>query len=447
MAKTAWAIAADILKPPSDGWDPLPHQIPPAGRDWFVWLLLGGRGAGKTAASARYVHEHVNGPPCLPGVPGGHWIGIVAPTLGDAVTSCCYGPSGLRAHDPGFKVTQGVGGATGRWSNGAEAKLFGAHSPEDVERFRSGGNRCLVWGEELAAWRYMEEAWEQIRYGLRVGPRPHAVVSTTPKNRKLIKKMINDQSTAITKAITSENPHLDEGVKKRLFEDYGGTRMGRQELYAEILEDVEGALWNNDVIDRHRIELLDLPSRLHIVKVGVDPGGKGTDNADETGIVVVGMVPNWQPPGQPYDDRPHGFILADYSIRGKPDVWAKRAVSAFKDYEANSVVAETNNGHDMVKHTLRTYDPALPVEEVHASRGKAQRAEPVYSLYEQGRMHHVGNFPVLEDQMCTYDVMDPDESWSPDHMDAMVWAATKMLVSKSMLGKSTVRDSRLRGRR
>lgn len=410
-------------------------------------MMMGGRGAGKTATAARYVHEHVHGPPCLPGVPGGHWISIVAPTLGDAVTSGCYGPSGLRMHDPGLKVVQGVGGAIARWSNGTEAKLFGAHSPEDVERFRSGGNRCLVWAEELGAWRYMDDAWEQIRYGLRVGPRPHAVISTTPKNRKLIKKLLKDPRVAVTRAITSDNPHLDEDVKRELFEDYGGTRMGRQELYAEILEDVEGALWSQELIERTRIDLSELPRKLTMVKVGVDPGGKGTDNADETGIVVVGMVPKWQPPGQPYDDRPHGFVLADYSVRGKPDVWAKAAIKANRDYEANGIVAETNNGHDMVKHTLRTYAPALPVEEVHAYRGKAQRAEPVFSLYEQGRMHHVGHFPVLEDQMSTYDVMEPDPSWSPDHMDAMVYAATKLLVSRSMAGKSTVRDSRLRGRR
>lgn len=332
---------------------------------------------------------------------------------------------------------------------GPEVRVFDLSVRDDHEFYANGFlvHNCLVWGEEMAAWRYMEEAWEQIRYGLRVGPRPHAVVSTTPKNRKLIKKLISDPTTAITKAITSENPHLDEGVKKRLFEDYGGTRMGRQELYAEILEDVEGALWTQRLIDEHRISLDDLPSRLQIVKVGVDPGGKGTDNADETGIVVVGMVPRWQRQGWPMDDQPHGFVLADYSVRGKPDVWAKAAIKAYRDYEANSIVAEMNNGHDMVKHTMRTYDGTLPIEEVYASRGKAQRAEPVFSLYEQGRMHHVGHFPVLEDQMTTFDVMDPDPTWSPDHMDAMVWAATKMLVSKSMLGKSTVKDSRLRGRR
>lgn len=334
-------------------------------------------------------------------------------------------------------------------TEGPEVRVYDLTVEEHHEFYANGFlvHNCLVWGEEMAAWRYMDEAWEQIRYGLRVGPRPHAVVSTTPKNRKLIKKLISDPTTSITKAITSDNPHLDQGVKRRLFEDYGGTRMGRQELYAEILEDVEGALWDTELIERSRISLDELPLRLHIVKVGVDPGGKDTDNADETGIIVVGMVPNWQPPGQTWDSRPHGFILGDYSVRGKPDVWAKAAIRANNDYEGNGIVAETNNGHDMVKHTLRTYDPTLPVEEVHASRGKAQRAEPVFSLYEQRRMHHVGDFPILEDQMCTYDVMDPDPSWSPDHMDAMVWAATKLLVSRSMAGKSTVRDSRLRGRR
>lgn len=445
MVKTAWEIAADMIDPPTDNWTPQPHQLPPVG-DWFVWLLLGGRGAGKTAAAARYVHEHVHGPPCLPGVPGGHWIGIVAPTLGDGVTSCCYGPSGLRAHDPGLKVVQGVGGATVRWSNGTEAKLFGAHQPEDVERFRSGGNRCLVWGEEVAAWRYMDEAWEQIRYGLRVGPRPHAIISTTPKNRKLIKKLIADPTTAITKATTADNPYLDEGVKRRLFEDYGGTRMGRQELYAEILEDIEGALWTGDMIDLNRISLKQLPRKLDLIVVGVDPAAKDTDNSDETGIIVVGMVRKYDVLDF-RDERSHGFILGDYTIKGKPEAWAKAVLSAYDDWGANRVVAEINNGGDMVTHTLRTYRNSLPIKVEHASRGKAQRAEPVSTLYEQGRMHHVGIYPHLEDQMTTFDVMDPDPSWSPDRMDAMVWGATNTLVSPSMLRQSTVRDDRLKKRR
>jgi phage terminase large subunit-like protein len=443
--RSAWAAAADLLDPPDDNWNPLPHQLPPMG-DWFVWLLLGGRGAGKTAASARYVHEHVHGPPCLPGVPGGHWIGIVAPTLGDAVTSCVYGPSGLRAHDPGVKVTQAVGGAMVRWSNGTEAKLFGAHSPQDVERFRSGGNRCLVWGEELAAWRYMNQAWEQIRYGLRVGPRPHAIVSTTPRNRELLKKLIKDPTTAITKAITSENPHLDENVKRRLFEDYGDTRMGRQELYAEILEDIEGALWTAAMIDDHRIKLQELPKHLDQIVVGVDPAAKDAENSDETGIIVVGYVNRWEGLITP-DTRSHGFVLGDYSVKGKPDVWAKAVLRAYDDYGANKVVVEINNGGDMIKHTLRGYRPTLPVKEEHASRGKVQRAEPVSVLYEQGRVHHVGSFPKLEDQMTTYDVIDPDDSWSPDHMDAMVWAFTNLMVTPGLTRTSTVQDRRLRKRR
>lgn len=446
MARTMWEVASDLLNPPDDHWKPEPHQIPPIG-DWFLWLLLGGRGAGKTAAAARYVHDHVHGPPCLPGVPGGHWIGIVAPTLGDAVTSCVYGPSGLRAHDRGVKVTQAAGGAMVRWSNGTEAKLFGAHSPEDVERFRSGGNRCLVWAEELAAWRYMDEAWEQIRYGLRVGPRPHAIASTTPKARKLIKKLLLDVNTAVTRAITSDNPYLDEGVRSRLFEDYGGTRMGRQELYAEILEDIEGALWSTEMIERSRITLDELPRKFDRIVVGVDPGAKETENSDETGIIVVGYTRQYTPPHQHLDARSHGFVLADYSVRGKPEKWAKAVLQAYDDYGANLVVVEINNGGDMISHTLRTYRDTLPIKTEHASRGKAQRAEPVASLSEQGRLHMVGHHPKLEDQMTTYDVMDPDPSWSPDHMDAMVWAVTNLMVSQTMARSSTVEDTRLRKRR
>ena len=178
---------ANLIDPPADqNWKPLPHQVPPAG-NWFYWMLMGGRGSGKTHAASRYAYEHAMGPACLPHVRGGHWTSLVAPTLGDAVTSGIEGPSGIRAWDADGKLGNPSGGTQYTFSNGAQMKLFGAYKKEDIERFRSGGNRCFVWAEEMAAWRYLVEAWEQIRYGLRVGPRPHAIISTTPKSRRLIK--------------------------------------------------------------------------------------------------------------------------------------------------------------------------------------------------------------------------------------------------------------------
>jgi phage terminase large subunit-like protein len=416
--------------------------------------LLGGRGAGKTATAARYLHDHVHGPPCLNNVPGGHWVSIIGPTLGDAATSCVYGPSGLRAHDPGVKIRQTAGGATVRWSNGAEGKLFGAHTPEDVERLRSGGNRCVVWAEELAAWRYLDECWQHMRYGLRVGPWPHVIVSTTPKARKLIKdlhkKGLDPENTEVvmTTATTEDNPHLDQRVKKALFDDYGGTRLGQQELYAKILEEIEGALWKPEMIDLYRVDFQTMPPLDRLV-IGVDPGGNASG---ETGIVACGAVGRWDIPRMKdlgLHDKSHGFVLDDQTCAAMADKWAKATLAAFKNWQANIVVAEINNGFDMVQHTLRTYNSALPIREVHASRGKAKRAEPISTLYEQGRVHHVGIFGKLEDQMCSFDPneLNPQPEDSPDRMDALVWALTDLMVDYRTMTTSQNKDDRLKGRR
>ena len=405
------------------------------------------------------MHDHVHGPPCLPDVPGGHWPSIIAPTLGDAVTSCINGPSGLRKWDPNVKVRQTAGGTVARWDNGVEAKVFGAHTPEDVERLRSGGNRCYVWAEELAAWRYLQDCWQHMRYGLRIGPWPHVVVSTTPKAYKLIKEMVKRSVeeegkprpyVVITKASTADNPHLDQRVKDDLYEDYGGTRVGRQELDAEILEDVEGALWTMEDIEPWRHAAAQLP-RFGIVTVNIDP--QGVAGGDETGITVTAMVPhfggwpryprNWQ-----WNDKAHLFVLADYTINGKPKVWAARAIEAMNDFDANFIVAETNNGHEMVEHTIRTEDDRIRVIPVHASKGKAVRAEPVSALYQQGRGHHVGVFPKLEEQMTEWDAYDPDPSWSPDRMDSLVWGGTQLITGKRIVHQHrTAVDRRLAGRR
>lgn len=374
-------------------------------------------------------------------------MGLVGPTLGDAVTSGVEGPSGLRKWDPGLKIQNKAGGTQVTMSNGAQIKLFGAYQKEDVERFRSGGNRCFVWAEEMAAWRYLEETWEQIRYGLRVGPRPHVIISTTPKARKLIKKLVlqaknNPGYGVITSASTFANPHLDERVKEALREDYEGTRMGRQELYAELLEDNENGLFIPDNIERYRLPLFQYPDQIDKIVVGVDPQAK--EGGDNTGIIVAGTIrTGWEA----RDKRSHGFILGDNSRNGKPEQWAQSVVAAFNDFEANEVVAEINNGGDMVKSTLRTANGSLPIHVVHATRGKDKRAEPVSALYEQGRIHHVGNFPELEEEMVDYDPVDPDTSWSPDRMDAMVWAITRLMVKSSVTQTSMNHDAANRGRR
>jgi len=438
MSQSIWEIAADIFDPPDDDWVPLPHQIPPDG-NWFTWILMGGRGAGKTATAAHYMHEHVNGPPCLPHVPGGHWPAIIAPTIGDGVTSCVNGPSGLRRWDPGIKLRQVAGGTMVRWPNGCEAKIFGASTPEDVERLRSGGNRCFVWSEELAAHRYMQECWQHMRYGLRVGPRPHVIVSTTPKALSLIKELVKkaqdgtpdengDIEVVMTRATTADNPHLDARVKKDLFDDYGGTRLGRQELYAEILEDVENALWTTGMIENDRIREEHKPHHFDRILIGVDPQGKNRKNGknDETGIVAVGKIDKWLADGD-FSHLPHGFVLADRSGRFSPKGWAEEAIALYHELKADAIVAETNMGGDMVKANIHSVDANVRVLEVTATRGKARRAGPIVNMYEQHRIHHIGVFPHLEDQMTTWDQFELDSSWSPDRMDALVWGMTKLL--------------------
>jgi predicted phage terminase large subunit-like protein len=392
-------------------WGPMPHQIPPDGDDWDVWLLEGGRGSGKTDGAAHYLDQHVNGPACMPGYPGGHRPAIIAPTLGDALEACVNGPSGLRAHNRGIRLVQGVGGTHVRWPNGTEGKLFGAFTPEDVERLRAGGNRCIAWTEELATWVRLSECWDQMQLGLRLGTRPHVVASSTPKPRKKYLEVRSAAGTVRTGASTSGNPYLDEKVRAKYFATYGGTRLGRQELLAEILTDVPGTLWTYAMLEDRR----PVPDLTRCV-VAIDPAVTSSEDSDETGIVVC---------GRGVDGR--GYVLADRSCRLSPDGWARRAVQAYDDHAADLVVAEVNNGGDMVEDTIRTVRKTIPYKKIHASRGKQTRAQPVAALYEQGRVSHVEVFPELEDQLCTW---TPESGASPDRLDALVWALTELMLNE-----------------
>jgi len=440
----------DYQKRPAP-WTPLPHQVPPPG-DWYGWLLLAGRGAGKTDACARYIVEHVQGPPCLRGDGAPHWIGIVAPTLGDAVTACFAGPSGIRAHDETARLVQSPGGTVVRWPNGSEAKLFGAREPEDVERLRAGGNRCLAWLEELAAWRYLQACWEQIRFGLRSGPRPRWVASTTPKPRPLIKKLAKEtpDNVVVTTASTRDNPHLHGEVRAALNEEYGGTQIGRQELDAELLEEDRDALWTRDIIDRFRLVVPPDPGQRVKTVVGVDPSG----GAGEQGIVVVSKVrpealrglvtdpyayaggPDPPVPGPGARPVFHGVVVDDRTCCLPPAGWGRRAVRAAVDNDADELVVERNYGGAMATGVLldacEAEGVSIPVKEVVASRGKRVRAEPVSALAARGRWHMAGNFPELEDQCCTW---TPESDYSPDRLDAMVWPGWYMrLVSLTSRG-------------
>lgn len=402
-------------------WRPLPHQVPPPGR-WRGWILLGGRGSGKTDACTAYVNQHTAGPPCLNG-PHPHWIGIIAPTLGDAVTSCVNGPSGLLAHNPTVKMVSSPGGIVVRWPNGSEAKLFGASTPEDVDRLRAGGNRCLVMVEELAAWRHLDDAWAHMKFGLRAGPRAHWVGATTPRPRQLIKKLSRgeERGVVVSRATTNDNPHLEQDVRDELFDAYGGTALGLQELEGRIIDQDPNALWR-----RENLELCRVPEapKLKKITVGVDPSG----GAGEQGIVVVGRadVPTIIPGLEGARNRPHGFVLADRTCHLTPNGWGREAVVAAMDYDADDIVVEVNYGGEMAMSVVRGAAEALGVpisiRQVRASRGKRVRAEPVAALSEPDRKqwHHVGTFEQLEDQLATWTL---DLDWSPDRLDAMVWPA------------------------
>lgn len=412
MAGAEWelqqkAARAAIGGSTAEEWQPYPHQVAPPG-DWDLWLLMAGRGAGKTDAAAHYTDLHMKGPACLPGIPGGHRIAIVAPTLGDATEACVNGPSGLRKHNPSVKLVSRLGGTFVVWPSGAEAKVFGAYTPDDVERLRAGGNRCFAWCEEFAAWRFMEACWDHLQFGLRIGPHPRAVASTTPKPKKLLKQLLGEQGTAVTRATTDDNPNLPEAYRRRL-ERYRGTRLGRQEIGGELLEDVPGALWTWAMLESRQAA----PDLTRVV-VAIDPAVTSGEESDETGIVVAGLG---------VDGR--GYVLADRSCRLSPDGWARRAVTAFDDCSADLVVAETNNGGDLVEQTIRTVRRNIAYRKVTASRGKQVRAQPVAALYEQGRVSHVEVFQELEEQLTSW---TPEDGTSPDRLDALVWALTELLV-------------------
>jgi phage terminase large subunit-like protein len=410
-----------ILAELESQWIPLPHQEPPTSA-WDLWLLVGGRGSGKTDADAAYVNDHAMGPACIEG-PAPHRIGVIAPTHDDAKATCVVGESGLLQHNPDIRFTPGGKFGDLIWPNGSVGNLFGAFTPEDVERLR-GPQHCLVWCEEFAAWRYLDACWDQIQFGLRLGQHPHAVASTTPKPRPKFVELMKAETTALVHATTDDNPYLAERVRSELYRRYGGTRLGRQELAAEVLDDIEGALWKREDILfgeaplRHTDDAIQ-PEYRRIV-VAIDPAVTYGPDSDETGIVACGVGVDGL-----------GYVLDDQSGRFSPGDWAKRAIALYTDLKADAIVAEVNNGGDMVEDTLRTRDFAGHFIKVTASRGKRVRAEPVAAMYEQHRIKHRRPFVELEDQLCNF---TPESVVSPDRLDALVWAFTELMLEPSYSG-------------
>lgn len=380
-----------------------PKQAPPVG-NWRTWLILAGRGFGKTRTGAEFVRSQVD-------AGRSRHIALVGATASDVRDTMIEGESGLlRIYPPDQRPRYEPSKRRLTFHNGATASTYSADEPDRLR----GPNHDLAWADELAAWRY-PDAWDQLMLGLRIGDHPRAVVTTTPRPVPVLLRLLraNDGSVAVTRGSTYENSaNLAPDFLAEMRRQYEGTRLGRQELNAEILEDVEGALW-----DRANIDLSRLASQIpHLAKivVAIDPAVSSSEASAETGIVVAGR-----------DFNGVGYLLDDRSMRSSPSEWATAAVSAYHAFKADTIVAEANQGGDLVKHLLRTIDPTVPIRLVHASRGKRTRAEPVAALYEQGKIHHVGFFPTLEDQLCSW---VPDIGASPDRLDALVWAFTELMV-------------------
>lgn len=390
-----------------------PNQLEPEG-NWTTWLILAGRGFGKTRTGAETIRSWVCGDtPLSPGRCSR--IALVAETAPDARDVMVEGPAGLLAcHDKAFRPTYYPSKRSVEWPNGAQAILFNAVEPDQLR----GPQFDAAWCDELAKWRYAQETWDQLQFGLRLGEHPRQIVTTTPRPIPVVRRIINDKDTVVTRGRTYDNAaNLATPFLKQVEERYGGTRLGRQELEGEVLDDMPGALWTRDGIDGGRKP--EAPDMDRIV-VAVDPATTSGEDADETGIVVVGMA-------RDADGNNRGYVLADCSMRGTPDEWASKAVQLYHQYDADRIIAEKNQGGEMVEAVLRTKGRDVPVTLVHASRGKIIRAEPVAALYEQGRIHHVGRFDKLEDQMCLF-TRDVDRSPgnSPDRVDALVWGLSSL---------------------
>jgi phage terminase large subunit-like protein len=395
-----------------------PDQLPPPGL-WRIWVALAGRGWGKTRVGAEWCHERAQASPCR--------IAIVAATKEDAEKVCVAGESGILATGkPWFRPTfqPSKNGGQVVWPNGSIAELYSGDNPQSLR----GPQFHAAWCDELLKWRRMRAAWDMLRFGLRLGNDPRTVITSTPTPAKLLKELVADKRVAsdgqhvvrITRGNTYANAaNLADDFLAELLAKYEGTRLGRQELHAEILEDKPGALWTLKRLEECRVS--QAPAFKRVV-VAIDPPITSGEDADECGIIGAGLGPDG-----------HGYVVADRSERGlSPKQWAQKALDLYVTLQADCIVAEANNGGEMITNVIHGLDANVPVKLVWASRGKYIRAEPVSNLYEQGRVHHDGVFATLETQMVDF-TADFDRKlagYSPDRVDALVWAITELMITK-----------------
>lgn len=387
-----------------------PSQLIPPG-DWDGWLILAGRGFGKTRTGAETVRDEVESG-------RSKRLGLIAETSADGHDVLVHGESGILASSPPwcrptFKASTGRPKLT--WPNGAIATLYDAREPDQLR----GPQHDFIWFDELAKFRYAQAVFDQAMFGLRLGDRPRWIATTTPRNIPLIKALMARQGkggVVVTGGSSDENlGNLSPSYQRNVIDRYRNTRLGRQELDAEILDDTPGALWSLRCLNENRV---DKAPRLVRIIVAVDPPATSGEDANECGIVVVGV-----------DEAGKAYVLDDWSCQASPDEWARKVVAAFRLHNADLIVAEVNQGGEMVEAVLRSVLSAAPYKAVRATRGKYIRAEPISALYEQGRVKHVGTHATLEDQMIGFTperAADRSNGYSPDRVDALVWGLTEL---------------------
>jgi phage terminase large subunit-like protein len=424
-----------------------PNQQMPAG-NWFVWCVIAGRGFGKTRCATENIARLLRGPtPMQAPKNAPTMLSIVADTPFDMRQYIIEHPKSgfLNVGPPDYRPYYSSSNKTLLWPNGCKALLFSAEDPETLR----GASGSFFWWDELAKAKYAQDGWDNMMFGMRES-NPRGIVTTTPRPIPLLKKIIARDSTIVTRGSTWDNKaNLSPIFYSEVIEPLMGTRLGRQEIEAEILDDVPGALWTRDLIEKNRLPALrgdddrrELLGRMKRVVVAMDPAGGSSKTSDEMGIVVAGLR----------DDN-HACVLADATARMSPDQAARRAIQAYDDWGADRIVGEVNNGGEWIGQTISLTAKTMQAEgvrdsdtvaykSVRASRGKATRAEPIAALDEQGRVHHVGTFPLMEDQLCEWDPLAGMPS--PDRLDARVWALTELMLGPakprtSMFGPKVIR--------
>lgn len=379
---------------------------------WTIWLMLGGRGAGKTRTGAEWVRGIALGEPDFAEAPMQR-IALIGETFADARNVMVEGPAGILAvHERHERPTWSPSLRKLEWPNGAVAHVFSAEDPDSLR----GPQFEAAWADELAKWTYVEETWDMLQFGLRLGSHPRQMVTTTPRPIPLIKRFLADPMVAVSRARTADNAaNLAPAFLETVVGRYAGTRLGRQELDGDIVEDRPDALWTRDMIEENRVDHAPPLSR---IVVAVDPPASSSRRADACGIVAAGV-----------DESGTAYVLEDATASGlKPPDWAAKAVALYRRLEADALIVETNQGGEMATNVIREVDPSVPVVSVRATRGKYLRAEPVSVLYAQGRVRHVGALPHLEDELCDFGPGGLTSGRSPDRLDALVWALTELML-------------------